>query len=134
MCAGGGDVLGKLVCGEPAPLDQHFEGDEQRVAGEGGDGGVGRGAVADGVEREHLPESLLGGGEEVGEGEGRGAEVADAARGVERRDMKEKAGGAIERHSGTCRPGNRACGAFRWGGSLWSPLFGFYFLNRESTY
>jgi hypothetical protein len=29
------------------------------------------------------------------------------------------------------RPGGRACGAFRWGGSRWSPLFGFY-LRIES--
>ena len=67
--------------GDPAPVDQQFEADEQRVAGKGGDGGVGRVAVADGIERQHLPEALFGGGEEVGEGVGGGAEVADAALG-----------------------------------------------------
>ena len=111
ICAGCGDVSVKLVGRKPAPFDENFERDEQRVAGEGGDGGVRRGAVADGIEREHLPESLFGGGEEIGEGEGGGTEVADAARGVERRDVEEKAGGAIESHSGTGRPGGRACGA-----------------------
>src|SRR3954447_10641953 len=117
MCACSGDVFRKLGWSEPAPLDQNFERDEQRIAGEGRDGGIGRGAVTDGIERQHLPEALFGRSEEVGEGKGGGSEVTDAACGVERRDVKEKAGGAIERHSGTCR---RACGAFRWGGFLWS--------------
>jgi hypothetical protein len=99
MCARRGDVLGELAGGEPAPLDEDFERDEQRVAGEGGDGGIRRGAVTDWVEREHLPETLFGGGEEIGEGKGSGAEVADAAGGVERRDVEEKAGGAIKGQS-----------------------------------
>ena len=62
------------------------------IAGEGGERGVGRAAVAGGVQRQNLPEALLGGGEEVDKGVCRRAEVADAAVGGQRGDVQQNSG------------------------------------------
>ena len=81
------EVDGAVVAGEtfdafggkPAVSHQALEADQERVAGKGGERGVGRAAVAGGAERKNLPEALLGGVEEVRKGEGGGAEVTETS-------------------------------------------------------
>ena len=97
VAAAAGEI-GDAVAADPAPVGEEFEADEVGIAGEGGGAGVGRVAVAGGAERQDLPDVLLGGGEEVEEVVGCGAEVADAAVGGQRGDVEQDAGGALEVH------------------------------------
>ena len=84
--------LAMRSCGDPAIVNEALQADEEGIAGEGGESGVGRTSVAGGTEREHLPETLLCGGEKVNEGVGGGAEVADAAVGGQRGYMQQNSG------------------------------------------
>ncbi len=76
---------------EPVVVGQELEGDEKRIAGEGGERGVRGVAIAGGAEGKDLPEALPGGGEEVGEVVGGGAEVADATERRQRRNVQQQA-------------------------------------------
>ncbi len=93
-----GDI-GEVGGGEEAGFGEGVGADEEWVAGEGGEALVRRVAIAGGAEREHLPDGLAGGGEEIDEAVRGGTEVADAIRAGEGRDVKEDAGSAGENHS-----------------------------------
>src|SRR5207245_7049872 len=81
-------------------LDQEVEAHQQRVAGEGGEALVGRVAVAGGPQRQHLPELLLRGGQEVEEAEGLRSQLAEAEAAGQRRGMQKDPAHAL-REGGT---------------------------------
>ena len=68
---------GDAVARNPPGFYQLLQANEQRVAGEGGKGGVGGIAVTRGAQREHLPEPLFGGRKKIGEGIGGGTKVSN---------------------------------------------------------
>ena len=80
-----------LGLGEQSVLDQPFEADQQRIAGKRGEALVRRVAVAGRSERQHLPEPLAGGGEQIDELEGARPEIADAEAARQRGRMEEHA-------------------------------------------
>src|SRR6202034_1341868 len=88
---------------EPAAVGEAFKGDEERIAGEGGERGVGRIAIAGGAEGENLPEALLRSGKEVGEGVGGGSEVADATQRRQRSNVEQETRRAFKGHEETCQ-------------------------------
>ncbi len=84
--------IGDTVRINPAVVNEALHADEQRIAGESGERGVGRASVAGRAERQHLPEALLRGSEEVDERISGGAEVSNAAVG--------RQGGNVQKDSG----------------------------------
>ena len=83
---------------EQTVLDQPVGADEQRIAGKRREALIRRVAVARRSERQHLPQPLPAGGEEVDELEGGGAEVADPEAARQRRGVQQDAARARERH------------------------------------
>ena len=79
---------------EQAVLTELVEREEQGIAGRGRGRVVGRMAVAGGADGQHLPPGLAAGGEEISEGEGLAAKVADAMGAGQRGRMQEKSRGA----------------------------------------
>ena len=80
-----------LRLGEQAVLDQPFETDQQGIARERGKALVWGVTVASRSERQHLPQSLAGGREQIDELESAGAEIADAEAARQRCRMEKHA-------------------------------------------
>ena len=80
-----------LRLGEQAVLDQPFETDQQGIACERGKALVWGVTVASRSERQHLPQSLAGGREQIDELESAGAEIADAEAARQRCRMEKHA-------------------------------------------
>jgi hypothetical protein len=91
---GGEDLLARHVCrGEQPVLEQPFEADQQRIPRKRRKALVRGIAVASRSERQHLPQTLAGGGEEIDKRERTGAEVTDAEASRQRCRMQEHATG-----------------------------------------
>jgi hypothetical protein len=88
----------EAVVADPVSIDEEFKRDEQRIACESGERGVGGIAVAGGAERKNLPEALLRGGEEVGEGVGVGSKISDATERRQRSNMQQESRGTFKGH------------------------------------
>src|SRR5262249_42080678 len=91
---GAGWGSGELRLVEPAALDERFQIDQERIAGEGRTSGIGRVAKTDRPERHDLPEGLAGSCEKVDEAEGASAEVTDAQAERQGGGVQEDAAGA----------------------------------------
>src|SRR5690606_790480 len=79
----------------PALPFERLQADEQEVPGEARVGAVGRVAVADRPDGEHLPQRLLGAREPIEEGESRRTDGAAAVRPRQRGGVEEDAGGPL---------------------------------------
>jgi hypothetical protein len=88
---------------DPAVVGKEFKRDEQGIAGEGGERGIGGVSVAGGTEGKDLPETLLRGREEISKGVGGGSEIADATERRQRSNVEQETRRAFKGHAGTCQ-------------------------------
>src|SRR2546421_603117 len=77
------------------------QGDQELIAGESRNAGVGRIAIPQRAERQHLPKMLFGTREEIDELVRRRTQVADATARWQGRGMQQDASSAIEGHGDT---------------------------------
>ena len=80
-----------VVGGEEPGFEERARTDQERVAGEGRQAGVGRCPVPDRPQRQHLPEALVGASEQIGKLVRLGSKVTNPVASGKGRDVKQKA-------------------------------------------
>src|SRR5271166_5738787 len=80
-----------------------FKTEQHRITGKRGKALIWGIAISGGIQRQHLPHLLSGGGEEVGESAGRGAQIADAEAAGQRSEVEEDSTGSGKFHFVTIR-------------------------------
>src|SRR5216684_1945304 len=88
---------------EQTLIVQALKTEQQRVASKSGEARVRRIAIAGGVQRQHLPQLLSGGNEEICEFVGAGAEISDAEGTRKRSEVEQNSTTSRKFHSVTIR-------------------------------